>query len=535
MPMSCFLPNISSLGADSTNILKLRNVLSPKSDGDRKSLEPVAAAHAELLKDNRGCLDTRSEAGLAKCTKFLQLLTELCNRLGVEDADRSYRKTFSRNYRALFPDSKRRYRVDVLEASLERFDCFWVNGERYRLSDKVLLAGDKLAHMWHEIGCIMVCYRSGKKCRTSMLKETLEAFDDAWVSFEHCYIVELMGIETQARSLVLDVANFDEALTLVERSVGEGSPAAKQARSQLALKLARINSVANSRRKGRSDLSADVVELATSIAKDGEEGSVDKMIASALVDSFKALRRYFRHAKQHLDLIDPYLGNNPILVQRLSDYEESWENASRYLANSSCLDGLRSAVAQLKALAQTDPSFSTMCEDCDSEVFLVLPRLILLQYARDASEQSGLLSGLIPDYFGTSSQSAHSELEAFVQECRLLSLLLSECSEETNQEDASSLQRSRTPLIPPSLAASDSALFIPAALGKLAGLERRLAPLDRELASKVKSFQNSLEAWSMRLQRTCANDWNRLSGLMLKCLNAGLNTRLGPERYCVRM
>ena len=38
-----------------------------------------------------------------------------------------YRSSFTINYRALFPDESRNYRVDILEASVEQNAVIWVS------------------------------------------------------------------------------------------------------------------------------------------------------------------------------------------------------------------------------------------------------------------------------------------------------------------------------------------------------------------------------------------------------------------------
>lgn len=369
--------------AASAGISRVRNAISGEDSNELKQINELVLAHQTLPLNERGEVDTRSEAGMACCTKFLEVLVATAARLGAEASDRSYRKEFSRNYRILFPDSKRRYRVDVLEASLEQLDCFWVNGVQFKLCEQVMNAGDALTAAWRDLGDLLRRWASGRRGRSAEVRELLGRVDAAWSRFECPYIRELIKIEEQARGIVLDVIELDKKVCLVEESSGKDA---------------------------------------------SDDAQAARVIAEGLVGAFEALRRYFRQAAQHLERVDPYLANNAGLVQRLVDYEESWEVANRYLSQPPMLAGLHAAVRRLGALLRREPAFEAMVQDCDAELFMVLPRLMWLFFLQTPSEHASLMGSILPDClsFGQGALEPDATLEAFVRQFRHLTEALSD-------------------------------------------------------------------------------------------------------------
>merc|ERR1719343_1659512 len=99
--------------------------------------------------------------------------------------------------------------------------------------------------------------------------------------------------------------------------------------------IGRLNSVANQQSKGRDDMGTEVLERAYDIVSSNAEASLDAahIIACQVVRAFHVLRAYFRQAAAHLERVDPYLANNPGLVERLVKWEENWEIGNHYLKN----------------------------------------------------------------------------------------------------------------------------------------------------------------------------------------------------------
>merc|ERR1712048_1402525 len=129
------------------------------------------------------------------------------------------------------------------------------------------------------------------------------------------------------------------------------------------------------RRKGRDDLGVDILfgavrTLQECASAKRDEESTDAMsaartLATDVVESFSALRNYFREVAQCLERVDPHLCNNVGLVSRLVDWEESWEVGLRYVQNSKLLTAICDVIAEIRAAQRLVPKLTSMCEDCD--------------------------------------------------------------------------------------------------------------------------------------------------------------------------
>jgi hypothetical protein len=94
----------------------------------------------------------------------------------------------------------------------------------------------------------------------SEFKSALRSFDESWAQFEHKYILGLMHIEDQAKKLVKDAIHQECKLHELE-SACEASDCAELVleRNEFVQCISRLNAVANTERKGRTDLSADIL------------------------------------------------------------------------------------------------------------------------------------------------------------------------------------------------------------------------------------------------------------------------------------
>jgi len=77
-------------------------------------------------------LDTTSDKGYQACQNFLQSVDKASDALGLRQASRAYRSTFSGVYRNLFDGEQRSYRVDILEAGTSGGSVIWANGEEFK-------------------------------------------------------------------------------------------------------------------------------------------------------------------------------------------------------------------------------------------------------------------------------------------------------------------------------------------------------------------------------------------------------------------
>eukprot|EP00913_Durusdinium_trenchii_P012675 g11902.t1 len=232
------------------------------------------------------------EGLLVKCFSQLgaAVTTATARALRLEPANRSYRSGFTINYRALFPDESRNYRVDILEASVEQNAVIWVNGDKFEFSQEAMQCAEDLQRAWSELCHLLDRWKSGdagdKPQRTEM-RTSLVTLDVAWAAFEKKYISELIVIEDQERLPTSSTPRFDglkasppkapnrqttaesantisQRLRDMEGKYGEteallARPEYQAEQRRLVGCISYLNSVANFRRKGRDDLSAEVL------------------------------------------------------------------------------------------------------------------------------------------------------------------------------------------------------------------------------------------------------------------------------------
>merc|ERR1711957_362441 len=113
-------------------------------------------------------------------------------------------------------------------------------------------------------------------------------------------------------------------------------------------------------------------------------------------ESYDAMREYLREVSTCLERVDPHLCKNQGLVARLVDVEESWELGALYVQRKATLNTLCDWVSQIKLAQSLSPPFAAMCDNCDVEMFLVMPRMIWLCFLRNVEAQSELMATLLP-------------------------------------------------------------------------------------------------------------------------------------------
>lgn len=512
----------------------------------------LAANYRRLLMES-GRVNTKSEAGYSACAMFLDGLDAAARTLRLDAAARTYRVAFTINYRALFPDEARNYRVDVLEASVEQYAVIWVNGDKHEFSAEAMRRAEALQSAWTELGALLERWsqsaeqpRMVSRPTRSELRNELTTLDGAWASFEHKYIAELIEIEEKARRLIVQAIEHERCLQLLEAHHGEGEvlqhvPEYHEEQRRLASCVARLNSVANFRRKGRDDLHVDVLDdaMATLRRCDAAERagesteilSAARILATDVSESFEAMRLYLREVERCLERVDPHLCNNAGLVARLVDWEESWEVGARYVQHAPLLNAVCDLVAEIRFAQRLAPALTSMCEECDVELFLVLPRLIWLRFLAKPGQHTELLQSLLPHRFTESKDFSteatfDSELEGFLDKYRRSKQLL-----------VGALPAGASG-VPPASAAETVAweiLVKRVVTGNEAAPEDIygcLAPALREAVQiHVEELMHELEKWSIELQRHCPEDWNQCSAILVQCLTGGSQKqRLVPFR-----
>jgi len=227
------------------------------------------------------------------------------------------------------------------------------------------------------------------------------------------------------------------------------------------------------------------------------------MLANDVVDSFAGMRSYLSEVEGCLECVDPHLCNNAGLVERLLDWEESWELGSRYVQNHKLLNVLSNLVAEIRAVQRVAPTLTKMCEDCDVELFMVLPRIVWLHFFMQPKQHEELMASLLPHRFNQrkivfDGHSAwdpelHQRVEHFEYVTRLLT------KDQTNVHDKTASQ----------------VLMMRVVNGDCSRVGISLSP---QVESAVEKLMHELEGWSMELQRHCPEDWNQLSAVLVQCL-----------------
>jgi len=498
-------------------------------------------------------LDIKSSAGVDSCAAYLNAVEATATQLQIPPTQRSYRASFPLNYRSLFPSEARSYRADVLEASLEHYNVIWVNGEKFEFSAEATKRAEELQVAWIDLGTMLERWnrsRAGSHDNSPRptrqdLTSVLKALDSAWASFEERYISELVQIEAKARGHIVQAIELERQLKQLEMQYGEEAwkiPDYREVQRGLVTAVARLNSVANVNRKGRDDLRVEVLQEAHSALRQcnaagdiGQEAAnlltATKILSTDVVDSFEAMRVYLRDVANQLERVDPHLGNNGGLVNRLVDWEESWEVGTSYLQQKRVLHALCDAVAEIHRVQSFAPKLADMCEECDVELFMVLPRLMWLRFLVEPEQQMPLLARLLPHRFGAASSETPTlgqDLRSFSEkyaraECALARLCGTAGHPEPLFRGLGSTADARQLLAKRVICGSDdetNAVYAYAAIHD-AHVE--------EAKAQVEDLMHELEAWSIELQRHCPEDWNQYSAVLVHCLRTEAEKeRKGP-------
>jgi NAD(P)-dependent dehydrogenase (short-subunit alcohol dehydrogenase family) len=460
--------------------------------------------------------------------------------LQLPSASRSYRKKFTVNYRSLFPDDTRSYRVDILDAAMDKSSVIWVNGAKYEFSHQSLSSAASLRDGWALLSSTMRALDESSRGRSRPgqgdICKALMDLDEAWASFESCYIHELMGVEERARGMVTTAVHSEQRLQELEHSV-PGSRfvvlGKKQRDSNYSSEqghfvdsVSKLNSVANVRRKGRDDLKADILVAALSALQEqgctrrGSTGGAAVVLATDVVESYECVRQYLRKVGGCLERVDPHLSNNPDLVERLVDWEESWEVASRYVQKPALLGAICDIVEELRLLQRIAPEFKSMCDDCDVELFLVLPRIVWLWFLCNPDTRAELLRSLLPHRFGGENgvgDTWDAEISGLLDKFRQVHKLLMESSRSCDAVSHAQELLARR-VVKGSSSAAD---FDGIAGERVSGAQAAIEGLMRDM-----------EKYSMELQRHCADDWNQTSAILLQCLEGSMGKTRDLEDDC---
>merc|ERR1719476_409136 len=95
-------------------------------------------------------------------------------------------------------------------------------------------------------------------------------------------------------------------------------------------------------------MNCSVLESVSAALRSNDAWGAARGLALDMVESFNALRAYFRFVNNCLERVDPQLSRNEGLVERLVDLEESWEVCFRYVNHPPMLTAVCNVVQALQ-------------------------------------------------------------------------------------------------------------------------------------------------------------------------------------------
>jgi len=179
-------------------------------------------------------------------------------------------------------------------------------------------------------------------------------------------------------------------------------------------------------------------------------------------------------------------------------------------------------VEQIKAAQLIAPALTSMCQDCDVELFMVLPRLIMLSFvAEPAGQCKAVIASLVPHRFKTSDPAGLCEqLATFVQDFRTLVQAMSSLCPVGKQ---------------PPRAIAWEVLVKRAVAGNTncGALYSALNSSMHAARPAIEGFMRDLEFWSVHLQRHCPEDWNQFCSVIVDSLACEDQRKVRTERFQV--
>lgn len=453
------------------------------------------AATQLLIKSVRADFD--KESGML----FLSCVSAAASCLGSHMVSRSYRLEFSVAYRALFSMDDRDYRMDVFEATRDR--AFGVSGQIFRMGLQCSRYADDLQASWSRLCSFL--RRSDAAERAVELRVLLDEFDAAWVNFERLCIPEYMAMEQQVRDVVQVAIDLEKQMQLLHPLTDS------RVERRLVAQIAVLNSVANREGHGRDDLDYSIVEAARAELRSPVTASraVARFLASEVVESYNALRNYLRFVDTCMVRLDPHLYNNPGFVAHLVDWEESWQVCARYARSKHLLDALCATVTELKVVQTLVPELTAMVEERAPELFLTVPRLLVLLLLLEPSAERRCLFQLFSDRFDPCCTDLFQYSFQDPELRRLHNILLgaiADLSKGVVVEGSGDSDIARRPK-----------LVVWEAVARLAvlGEDVELMPLATELRPQLAALVRGAGCVGMGLQRRQSKDWNHFMALLV--------------------
>lgn len=281
---------------------------------------------------------------------------------------------------------------------------------------------------------------------------------------------------------------------------------------KLVEQIAELNASANIQGRGRADLDLRVLETAAEVFLSSETSERDwkerdgtssaskaarRLLASQVLSGFVEIRVYLTEVSNRLIFVDPQLSNNETLVARLTKWEESWELGARFLLQPDLLEALCGVAGRIGHAPRFAPELTGFLENQDVELFLILPRLVLLCAFVDPVLMA-LPASLLPHHFTDANEAALScEMLSLIQQFHQVCTNLS----PTERQDF--------------LSQSSWQVLVQKAM---TGPGEGLGTTGHEAA--VEKFLHRLEGFSMELQRHAPESWNQCCSILTQCVDA---------------
>eukprot|EP00930_Biecheleria_cincta_P029162 TRINITY_DN20299_c3_g1_i1.p1 TRINITY_DN20299_c3_g1~~TRINITY_DN20299_c3_g1_i1.p1 ORF type:complete len:526 (-),score=108.67 TRINITY_DN20299_c3_g1_i1:291-1868(-) len=499
----------------------------------------LASSFGQLLLED-GCVETRSEVGLKAAMAFMKSLAEAAAELGLEPASRSYRANFTIKYRARFPKESRDYQLDILEASLQK-KSIWLNGDRFELSAETMTCAETLKRLWAKLVATLTNSENNTESQQAKLERVLSALDSAWAAFENAYINDLISIEAEPIKLIITAIENEQRLEDLEAKHDHHNAVFvsefMDAQKKLVENLAHLNMLckqdehenedASFRWRDRDDLAVDILwdameklQCCNTAVTNGDSSEPLQALQSCcgdVVDSFLAVRKYLRGVSTCLEQVDPHLRNNVGLVERLLDWEESWALGKNYIQNGKICDGVMDLVAGIRLAQGIMPDLRRMCEECDEELFTLLPSLIWLRGLAEPAAHLDVFRHLLPHRFTGIREADNNsqeqwpcdpDLKAFFKKFHSTSdLLLSGGYSAGRSSDSCAWKVLVKRVVLGSEGGSGGDAF---------GILSPSARFQAEQA--MESFVHEMERWNFEIQTHCARDWNLLMSVIISII-----------------
>lgn len=483
---------------------------------------------------------------------FLKQVDVCASMLKAAMTSRSYREKFTSNYRVILSSFERQYCSEIFVASMSRVSegYMCVNGEMHPLTNQCLCRSSALRSSLLVLADLLDRL-AGKSCSSNQdlpvtkqqLRVALSVFDDAWAHFEKEYVNTLIQIEANSRAPLLEAIELEQFIDTTSGFSPTRLASFLDCLSNLTAKVQLRH------RRQDDTLQSEVLASASRLCH--EHGNhVTAVLANGVVDSFCAVRTYLRMIEDQIDQAHPDLHKNPGLVEVLTSMRQNWKLFDLWGRRGPANDALNNVVAVARTAMVKMPKFKEMCESCDPELFLVLPRIVLLCFLNAPAKFQEVLQRFLPDHsLGVEAVCNSSDHDHPAKLPTIAKLpALSSTNDHEHQVEPPSSDRMQVLMekfksttqklrgAHPRLSLLDTTdsrglilnqLIQRAILGKC---DDSLAAASRHAASStVDVFMLELEGCSHELQRHTPEVWNDFTALFVACIGSGLPNPLAES------